>query len=429
MTGNSLDQHLQRYAQRTSGMRASAIRALFSVANRPEVVSLAGGMPFLNSLPLESLATDAAALVAQEGLVALQYGSGQGILRLREQICQVMSVEGIDAHPDDVVVTVGSQMALDLTTRIFIDPGDVILAEAPSYVGALSTFASYQAGIVHVAMDDNGLMPAALSAAIEAVQGSGRRVKFLYTIPNYHNPAGVTMSAERRPQINQICRDAGILVLEDNPYGLLGFDDKVHRALRADDADNIIYLGSFSKTFAPGLRVGWVLAPHAVREKLVLANEAATLNPPVFNQMLISRYLESYDWQAQIKSYQHTYAERRDAMIAALETLMPAGTTWTHPSGGFYVWVTLPEGFDTAAMLPRAVTARVAYVPGTAFYADGLGSRQMRLSFCYPTPERIIEGVHRLSGVIDSELEVMKTFGTPTHRTLSGPRSPATDTF
>lgn len=279
MTGTSLDQHVQRYAQRTSGMRASAIRALFAVANRPEVVSPAGGMPYLRSLPLEALAAEAAGLVAQDGLVALQYGSGQGIPELREQICQVMALEGIKAHPDDVMVTVGSQMALDLSTRIFIDPGDVILAEAPSYVGALGTFHSYQAQVVHVAMDHDGLIPEALVAAVDACRSAGRRVKLLYTIPNFHNPAGVTLSDDRRVRIAEICRSAGIAILEDNPYGLLGFDDRPRRAIRADDAENVIYLGSFSKTFAPGLRVGWVLAPHAVREKLVLANEAATLNP------------------------------------------------------------------------------------------------------------------------------------------------------
>ncbi|WP_395727880.1 PLP-dependent aminotransferase family protein [Nakamurella sp.] len=428
MTGTSLDRHVQRYAQRTSGMRASAIRALFAVANRPEVVSLAGGMPYLRSLPLESLAAEAAALVAQDGLVALQYGSGQGIVELREQICQVMSLEGIKAHPDDVMVTVGSQMALDLTTRIFIDPGDVILAEAPSYVGALGTFHSYQAQVVHVAMDDDGLIPAALVAAIDACRTAGRRVKLLYTIPNFHNPAGVTLADARRAEIAEICRTAGIAVLEDNPYGLLGFDDRTRRAIRADDAENVMYLGSFSKTFAPGLRVGWVLAPHAVREKLVLANEAATLNPPVFNQMLISRYLATFDWQSQIKAYRHTYAERRDTMLAALTDLMPEGTTWTSPDGGFYVWVTLPEGFDASAMLPRAVTARVAYVPGTAFYADGLGTRQLRLSYCFPTPDRITEGIRRLAGVIAGELDVMRTFGTSPLRAVGGPSSPAPDT-
>lgn len=435
MTGNSLDRHMPLYAQRTAGMRASAVRSLFAVANRPEVVSLAGGMPYLQSLPLESVAAEAAKLIAEEGLVALQYGSGQGILALREQICQVMALEGINAHPDDVTVTIGSQMALDLVTRIFCDPGDVILAEAPSYVGALTTFASYQASVVHIEMDSDGLIPAAVSAAIESVRAQGRRIKLLYTIPNFHNPAGVTMSAERRLELATICSEAGIPILEDNPYGLLGFDDKVRRAIRADDPDNVIYLGSFSKTFAPGLRVGWVLAPHAVREKLVLANESATLNPPVLNQMLVSRYLANFDWQSQVKTYRQTYAERRDAMISALETHMPAGTTWTHPEGGFYVWVTLPEGFDTQAMLPRATTALVAYVPGTAFYADGLGSRQLRLSFCFPTPERIVEGVRRLAAVLDSEMDVMRTFGLngatalPTRRTNRGPSSPAPDIY
>ncbi len=428
MTGNSLDPHISRYAERTSGMRASAIRALFAVASRPEVVSLAGGMPYLQSLPLESLATEAAALVNEEGLIALQYGSGQGIVPLREQICHVMSLEGITAHPDDVMVTVGSQMALDLVTRVFCDPGDVILAEAPSYVGALGTFRAYEAQVVHVGMDDHGLIPEALEAAIESCRATGRRVKLLYTIPNFHNPAGVTMSDERRVRIAEICRRTGIAILEDNPYGLLGFDDHVRRAIRADDPDNVIYLGSFSKTFAPGLRVGWVLAPHAVREKLVLANEAATLNPPVFNQMLISRYLEKFDWQNQIKSYRQTYAERRDATLSALSAHMPEGTSWTHPDGGFYVWVTLPEGFDAAAMLPRAVTARVAYVPGNAFYADGLGARQLRLSYCFPTSDRIQEGVRRLAGVLDGELDVMRTFGPTWSRPAIAPSSPSPDT-
>ncbi|MEJ7647509.1 MAG: PLP-dependent aminotransferase family protein [Nakamurella sp.] len=432
MTGNSLDPHLARYAARTDGMRASAIRALFAVANRPEVVSLAGGMPYLESLPLAELAADVAQMIAQDGRVALQYGSGQGILELREQICQIMSLEGISAHPDDVVVTVGSQMALDLVTRIFCDPGDVILAEAPSYVGALGTFSAYQAQVVHVDSDEDGLLPDALAAAIESVRASGRRIKLLYTIPNFHNPAGTTLSVERRPQIAELCRDAGITVLEDNPYGLLGFSDTIYPAIRSMDAENVVYLGSFSKTFAPGLRIGWVLAPHAVREKLVLANESATLNPPVFNQMMIARYLSNFDWQSQIKTYRQLYAERRDAMLGALEAHMPEGTTWTHPDGGFYVWVTLPEGFDTAAMLPRAVTARVAYVPGTAFYADGFGTRQMRLSYCYPTPERIVEGVRRLAGVLDGEQDIMRTFGSSSTRRRSlgtpSPSSPSPDT-
>ncbi|WP_031466681.1 PLP-dependent aminotransferase family protein [Sciscionella sediminilitoris] len=425
---HDLDPHLRRYAARTSGMTASEIRALFAVASRPEVVSLAGGMPNLAALPLDSLSTEIGDLIANEGLTALQYGSAQGVVALREQICEVMGLEGISAHPDDVVVTVGSQMALDMVTRLFCDPGDVVLAEGPSYVGALGSFAAYQAQVVHVAMDDDGLQPEALRAAIESCRKSGQRIKFLYTIPNFHNPAGVTLSIERRAEIVEICRSAGILIIEDNPYGMLGFDGQVYPALRTLDPENVIYLGSFSKTFAAGLRVGWALAPHAVREKLVLAAESATLCPPTFNQLVVSRYLATHDWQGNIKQFRRNYAERRDAMLHALEQYLPQGCTWTRPEGGFFVWLTVPEGVDTKAMLPRAVTARVAYASGTGFYADDFGSRQMRLSYCYPTPDRITEGVRRLAGVLESELELYETFGPTARREISGPQSPSPDT-
>ncbi|MTD56152.1 aminotransferase-like domain-containing protein [Amycolatopsis pithecellobii] len=425
---HNLDPHLDRYAARTAGMTASEIRALFAVASRPEVVSLAGGMPNLAALPLESLSTQIGELIADEGLVALQYGSAHGIPVLREQICEIMALEGISAHPDDVVVTVGSQMGLDMVTRLFCDPGDIVLAEGPSYVGALGSFAAYQAQVVHVAMDDDGLVPEALREALAQAAKAGKRVKFLYTIPNFHNPAGVTLAVERRAEIVEICRAHGVLVIEDNPYGLLGFDGQTYPALRSLDPDNVIYLGSFSKTFASGLRVGWVLAPHAVREKLVLAAESATLCPPTLNQMIVSRYLTTHDWKGQIKTFRENYRERRDAILGALEQHMPTGCSWTTPDGGFYVWVTVPEGVDTKAMLPRAVTARVAYASGTGFYADGFGSRQMRLSYCYPTPERIREGVRRLAGVLESEMDLVRTFGNVSMKPISGPENPSPDT-
>jgi 2-aminoadipate transaminase len=406
-----LDSYVDRYAARTAGMTASEIRALFSVASRPEVVSLAGGMPNISGLPLDVVGGAISELVAQQGPVAMQYGSGQGVPELREQICDVMRLEGIDAHPDDVVVTVGSQQAVDLVTRIFCDPGDVVICEAPSYVGALGVFKAYQCDVVHAEMDADGLVPDALRQAIAATKAAGKRIKFLYTIPNFHNPAGVTLSPGRRQEVLEICRAEDILVLEDNPYGLLGFDGEPMRALRADEAEGVIYLGSFSKTFAPGFRVGWALAPHAVREKLVLAQESATLCPPQFSQMAVSAYLGNHDWQGQIKQFREMYRERRDAMVSALDDLMPAACRWNVPEGGFYVWLTLPPGIDAKAMLPRAVTARVAYVPGTAFFADGFGSGSMRLSFCYPTPERIHEGVRRLAGVLEAEMELRETFG------------------
>ena len=426
---NVLDPYVDRYAARTAGMTASEIRALFAVASRPEVVSLAGGMPNISGLPLDVVGGAISDLIATQGPVAMQYGSGQGFPELREQICEVMRLEGIEASPDDVVVTVGSQQAVDLVTRVFCDPGDVVICEAPSYVGALGVFKSYQCEVVHAEMDANGLVPAALEQAIAATKAAGKRIKFLYTIPNFHNPAGVTLSAERRLEIVEICRREDILILEDNPYGLLGFDREPMRAIRADAAEGVIYLGSFSKTFAPGFRVGWALAPGSVREKLVLAQESATLCPPQFSQMAISSYLTQHDWLGQIKQFREMYRERRDAMISALSDLMPAAVRWNVPDGGFYVWLTLPPGINTKAMLPRAVTARVAYVPGTAFFTDGFGSSSMRLSYCYPTPERIREGVRRLASVIEAEMELHSTFGTDTAelRLGAGLDNPGTD--
>jgi 2-aminoadipate transaminase len=410
--GSRLDAFVDRYAERTKAMTTSEIRALFAVASRPEVVSLAGGMPNLTALPINEISKVFADVILDEGQVALQYGSGQGHPVLREQITEIMALEGIAAHPDDVIVTTGSQQALDLISRIFIDPGDVVLAEAPSYVGALGTFRQYQAQIVHIAMDDDGLIPESVRQAITAVRASGRKIKFLYTVPNFQNPAGVTLSLARRREIIEIAREQSILIIEDNPYGLLGFDEEPYRAMRADDQENVIYLGSFSKTFAPGLRVGWAAAPHAVREKMVMASESTILCPSNFAQMAISRYLATQPWLDQIKLFRELYRERRDAMLEALDQHFPASAVWTKPGGGFYVWVTLPEGIDTKAMLPRAITARVAYVPGTAFYADGFGTWSMRLSYCYPTPERIQEGVRRLASVIDEEMELRQTFGT-----------------
>ena len=426
-SGSRLDPYVDTYAARTRGMTASEIRALFAVASRPEVVSLAGGMPYTAALPLDAVGELLAGLTARAGATVLQYGSGQGDPRLRELIGEVMALEGIGASADDVVVTTGSQQALDLVARIFLDPGDVVLAEAPSYVGALGAFASYEAEVVHVAMDDSGLVPEALAETLGELTRKGRRAKFLYTVPNFHNPAGVTLSAERREHILEICQRAELLIVEDNPYGLLGFEAaEPLPALRSWNAERVIYLGSFSKTFSPGLRVGWALAPHAVREKLVLASEASILCPSSFTQAVVAEYLTTQPWMEQVKVFRELYRERRDAMLEALTQLLaPLGARWTTPQGGFYVWVTLPAGLDAKAMLPLAVTARVAYVPGTAFYADGGGRGHLRLSYCFPEPDRIREGIRRLASVVEEELELRATFG-GVPSTPSDPGAPQT---
>jgi len=395
----------ERFAHRAAHMKPSEIRSLFAVAPRPEIVSLAGGMPNLTALPMDLFASIVENLVREHGQEALQYGSGQGHPKLREQICDVMALEGIRANPDDVLVTTGSQQALDLISRIFIDPGDVVLVEAPSYVGALGTFAQYEASVVHVEMDQDGLVPEALRQAIKTLRYQGRRIKFLYLIPNYQNPAGVLLPAERRSEILDICRAEKIFIVEDNPYGLLGFDRPSPNAMRAEDSENVIYLGSFSKTIAPGFRIGWALVPQALREKLVIASESSILCPSNFSQMAISSYLADQPWRDQITSFCGLYKARRDAMLESLDTHFPKSATWTRPAGGFYVWITLPPEIDTKAMMPKAIAAKVAYVPGTAFYADGLGSWSLRLSYCHPTPERIRDGVKALSGVVNQEIE------------------------
>jgi DNA-binding transcriptional MocR family regulator len=409
-SGISLDPWFDNYADRASGLSASEVRALFAVASRPEVVSLAGGMPFVAALPVDKVQQSLARVMENSGHAALQYGSGQGLPALREHIIDVMALEGIRAGVDDVVVTTGSQQALDLVSKLFINPGDVILAESPSYVGAMGVFSSYQASVEHVAMDDEGMIPHALEERITSLRAAGKTIKFVYLIPNFQNPAGVTLSATRRLEILDIAHHHGVLIVEDNPYGLLWFDQPPPAAIRSVDDAGVIYLGSFSKTFAPGFRVGWVVAPHGIREKLVLASEAAILSPSSFSQMVLSDYFEHQDWRAQIDTFRGLYRERRDTMAEALKAHLPA-ISHTMPTGGFYLWLSLPEELDSKEMLPRAITELVAYTPGTAFFANGQGRSNIRLAFCYPEPAFITEGVRRLSRVIAEELELAATFG------------------
>ena len=419
--GTNLDPWYGLYAGRTAGLSASEVRALFAVASRPEVVSLAGGMPFVSALPLDRVTVSMERVMREQGARALQYGSGQGTPELREHILQIMALEGVRAGVDDVVVTTGSQQGLDLIAKLFLDVGDVVLAEAPSYVGAMGVFRSYQAEVSHVAMDDDGMLPQALIERIASLRAQGRTIKFLYLIPNFHNPAGVTLSWERRLEILEIARREGILIIEDNPYGLLWFDRPAPHAMRSIESDGIVYLGSFSKTLAPGFRIGWALAPHGIREKLVLAAESAILSPSVVNELIVSDYLSSTDWKGQIDTYRDLYRERRDAMIDALEHYLP-DLQWTMPNGGFYVWVTMPDGLDSKQMLPRAVKELVAYTPGTAFFADGSGRTNLRLSYCFPTPSEIREGIRRLAGVIQGERELLSTFAPTTTGDSAHPR-------
>ena len=402
----SAHRHDELFSERAANIKQSAVRDVFDISLRPGLVSLAGGSPYLQSLPLERLGQTAAKIISEHGLTALQYGTGQGTEELRTQICEVMAAEGIlDADPRNVVVTAGSQSAQDVATKVFCDPGDVVLVEDPTYVGALNTFEAYQVEVATVPMDEHGLVPDLLEARIAALQTAGKNIKFLYTIPNFNNPSGITLAEDRRQEVVDICRRANILVLEDNPYGLLRFEGKPLAPLRAANADDVIYMGSFSKIFAPGLRLGWALVPAHLQRRYYLASEAVTLCPPTLNQMLASAYLREYDWKGQIETYRGLYSERCQAMLAALEEHMPEGLSWTRPEGGFFVWVTLPSGIDTYPLLHRAIDAGVVFIPGAAFTPSDEPSNRLRLAFSAVAGDRIREGVRRLAPVIAEAIE------------------------
>ncbi|GLB66383.1 aminotransferase-like domain-containing protein [Arthrobacter mangrovi] len=398
--------HHELFSARASKIKQSAVRDVFDISLRPGLVSLAGGNPFLQSLPLEKIGGMAYKLVTEHGLTALQYGGGQGMEKLREQICEVMAEEGItDADPGNVVVTVGSQSAQDVACKVFCNPGDTVLCEDPTYVGALNTFEAYEVNVEAVAMDDRGLVPDELRRRIAEVRSAGGNIKFLYTIPNFNNPSGITLAAERREEIVRICQQANILIIEDNPYGLLRFDGQPIPPLRAGHPADVIYMGSFSKILAPGLRIGWALVPAHLQRRFYLASEAVTLCPPTLNQMLVSEYLDGHDWRGQITNYRDLYAERCLAMLSALEEYMPPGVTWTRPEGGFFVWVTLPPGIDTYPLLHRAIDAGVVFIPGAAFTPSDEPSNRLRLAFSAVAGDRIREGVRRLAPVIAEAIE------------------------
>ena len=404
----SIDRFVDRYAARAAGMTASEVRALFAVASRPEVVSLAGGMPFVQALPDDQVADVARAVLAEHGDVALQYGGGQGSVGLRERLVMLMAEEDIDADPDDVVVTTGAQQALDLLGKLFIDPGDVIAVEAPAYVGALTAFGAYQPRFLPIEIDEDGMLVEQLEQALVR----GERPTFVYTVPNFGNPAGVTMSGQRRRQLVALCREASIPIVEDNPYGLLRFEGRAEACLRTLDPENVIYLGTVSKTFSPGVRVGWALGEQSVVQRLVLAKESADLCSSNLTMLMTEHWFsDDARWRGTLAGLVETYRSRRDVMLDALEEHLAGEATWTRPGGGFYVWVTVPDWLDTKALLAAAVERQVAYVPGTAFYPDGRGANQMRLAFCYPTGERIREGVARLGSLIHDETELYRSLG------------------
>jgi 2-aminoadipate transaminase len=388
------------------------MRDLMSLTARPEVISLAGGLPATDKFPREVFERINACIASNGCAAALQYAPTEGFDTVKQDIVTVMSEEGSRADPDHIMVTTGGQQAIDLVTKTFIDPGDVILAESPAYPGALTTFMTYQARVVHVPTDDCGIVPDRLERVLSELKTEGRRPKLLYVVPNFSNPSGVTVSLERRKVIVDIAARERLLIVEDNPYGLLRFEGELLPTLFSlDTVENVVYLGSFSKIVSPGIRTGWLAAPSAIYQKIVLGKQAVDLCSSSLTQMFVHEFVHSGDWKEYVADLRATYAARRDAMLEALAEELPQGSTWTRPEGGFFVWVTLPHGIHTGDLLVKAIERNVAFVRGDAFFVDGQGTASMRLNFSYNDEERIREGVRRLGEVIREHLELRRSLG------------------
>jgi 2-aminoadipate transaminase len=393
-------------SDRARGVRQSAVRDVFDLAMTPGVVSLAGGNPWLGDLPLEDLGRVADELVARQGHLSLQYGAGQGTPELRDAACAVMDVDGIaDPDPDHVVITPGSQAAIDTAARMLGNPGDVVVVEDPTFVGALNTFNTWQLDAVPTPADDEGLIPALLRTTLRRLRAEGRRVAFLYTIPSYANPSGAFMPAERREEVARICREEQVLIVEDNAYGQLGFQDGPVAPIAAAHRDRVIYLGTISKIFSPGVRIGWALVPPALLREFYLSAESAFVCPPVLSQMLSTAFLTRFDWQAHVARCAAEYARRCDALIDEMERTLDPRVRWMRPAGGFFVWSRMPDGVDTLPLMQAAAANGVVFVPGGAFTAREGPDPHFRLAFSFAAPETLREGVRRLAPVLNDAVQ------------------------
>jgi 2-aminoadipate transaminase len=400
-----------RYALRTKAVKSSAIRELLKITQRPEVISFAGGLPAPDVFPTERFREACCRVLDQKAKLALQYGATEGYEPLREMIARHTSRYGIKAKPENVLITSGSQQALDLIGKLLINPGDRILVEAPTYLGALQAFSVYGAEYLSVPCDDDGIRTDLLEKPLR----SGP--KFMYILPNFQNPGGTTLSEGRRHELVLLAERFGIPIIEDDPYGQLRFEGEHlpplvvldRKNLRRDNGysiGNVIYLSTFSKTLAPGLRLGWIIAPPEVIAKLVQLKQGADLHTSTFVQMVAYEVARDNFLDEHVKLIRRVYGERRDVMLAALQEFFPPEVTWTHPKGGLFLWVTLPEGMNSQKLFEVALKENVAFVPGDSFYANGQeGLRHFRLNFSNAEPEQIREGIRRLSIAVKRQMQ------------------------
>ena len=426
-TSRDLARYAGLFASRTRVMTSSAMRDLMAITARPEVISLAGGLPDTSSFPPETFAAVTNRIAAESCARALQYGPTEGLEETKACIAEVMAAEGMRADLEDVVVTTGGQQVIDLVCKTLIDPGDVIIAEAPTYPGAVPTFSSYQAEVVQIDMDGEGMRVDLLEETLDRLDGEGRRPKFVYTVPSFQNPAGVTLSGARRRRLVEVARERELLILEDNPYGLLRYEGEPLPTLYSlDGGVYVMYLGTFSKILSPGIRLGWVVAPPPVLEKIKVGKQAADLCTSTLSQLMVQAYFEQGHWGNYVDSLTELYRRRRDTMLDALAEHFPPQAEWTRPAGGLFIWATLPDFIDTTDLLARALRENVAFVPGSAAYLDGRGHSSMRLNFSGSNEDDIREGIRRVGKVIEEQVALFGTLTGTTQGPAQRPEAEAT---
>jgi len=394
------------YSASARVMTRSLIRELLKLTRRGGVISFAGGLPDPATFPVQELKAITARVLDREAHLALQYGPTEGDARLRDELVKWMAKDGIRVTRDQIVVTLGSQQGLDLVGRVFLDPGDPVIVELPSYMAALQVFRSYRAQMVGVPQDSDGIRIDILEATLARLAREGRRPKLIYVVPDFQNPSGVTLAGDRRVRLLELARNYRALVVEDNPYRELRFEGAAPPPLAAlDEEGRVIYLSTFSKTLCPGLRIAWMAASDEFIRQCVTAKQGIDLCCPALTQAIAAEFCAEGHLHGRIPGIVDLYRRKRDAMVAALSREMPAGVTWTRPQGGLFLWVTLPEGMDTEQLLRAAVEEEgVAYVVGTGFHADGGGRNAMRLNFSFPSEANIDEGITRLARLVRKNL-------------------------
>jgi 2-aminoadipate transaminase len=411
-----LERYAGLFAERTASMRSSAMRDLMAITARPEVISLAGGLPDTSTFPPQSFAAQMTRIAQESVAKALQYGPTEGFEETKDCVLEVMGAEGMLPDHDDVIITTGGQQAIDLVCKTLVDPGDVVICEAPTYPGAIPVFCSYQADVVQIECDGDGMRVDLLEERLGKLAGEGRRPKFVYTVPSFQNPGGMTMSLDRRRRLVELARSGELLLVEDSPYGLLRYGGEPLPPLyQLEGGDFVIYVGTFSKILSPGIRLGWAVAPPPVMEKIVLGKQAADLCTSTLTQYFVREYFAEGRWRGYIEDLVELYRGRRDTMLEALRAHFPAEASWTEPEGGLFIWATLPPYIDTGDLLAKALRADVAFVPGQAAYVDERGRSSMRLNFSGVGEEEIREGIRRIGKVISEQVELYEAL-TGEHR-------------